>query len=303
MTSTKKPAQKSKDSTTNWYKVRLGAFFGLIVIFLLISLTAFWLQRTIFNTERFTATTTEALLQESSRQSIGSVVASKILAEQPTLKMFLGDKLAGQVSGLLGTEFAQNSIGRLAREAQLVVTSPVRKPLTFQLSSIKTAIVSVQGLASRAGQDVPGSITAQSIPDEVVIIDTSKIPNINKIAIMTGWIGPVAFILALVSLIWWIRRGGKKYRLRRIQIACTVVIITSLVAMAIGPLAEPAIIAVGQDASSQTLLSNVYNAFMKSFYHQAWWIAGMATLILAGVFVWERFLRHYSIKLVVAKKS
>ncbi len=281
----------------------MGAFFGLIGVFLLISLTAFWLQRTVFSTERFTAITTEALLQESSRQSIGNVVAGQILAEKPALKMVLGDKLAGQVSGLLGTEFAKNSVGRVAREAQLIITSPARKPLTFHLTSIKGALVSIQGVASRVGQEVPGGLTADSIPDEIVIVDTSQIPNVNKIAIITGWLGPLTFLLAVVGLIAWVKRGGKKYYLKRMQISSLVVVITALIAMMIGPLVEPAILAVAQDAPTQTLLSNIFNALMQPFYEQAWWLFGVAAIVGLLALVWEKIIRHYRVKVVVTKQA
>ena len=124
-------ANNLKNNKKRWYYAKITIFFSVISVLLLVSLTAFWLQRTIFNTERFTALTTEALLQESSRQSIGEIASNKILNNQPTLKMVLGDKLTEQVSGLLGTEYASKSLGKVARQAQLVFTSPAREPITF----------------------------------------------------------------------------------------------------------------------------------------------------------------------------
>lgn len=278
-------------------------FFGTIGALLLVSLTAFWLQRNIFNTEKFTALTTEALLQESSRDSIGNVVTGQILSNQPTLKMILGDKLSGQVSSLLGTELASNSINTVAREAQLIITSPAKKPLVLHLTAIKTALVSIQGVANRVGQSVPGNLSVNSIPDEIVIIDTSNIPNIHKVAVAINWLGPISLILAIVGLAVYIKRGGRENLLKRIQIVCLVFISTALVAMAIGPIAEPSIIAFAKDAPTQTLLGNIFSVFMGPFYKQALWVIGMSFVILVLVFAWEKILSQYKVKVVVTKKA
>ena len=293
------------EKNNDWYKMKLGVFFVLMGALILVSLTSFWLQRQIFNTERFTTITTDAIMRETSRQSIGEVVANQILSEQPTLRFLLGDRLAGQVAGLLGTDLAHSSIERVAREAQMLVTSPAREPLVLQLSSIKTALVALQGLADRTDRiTIPTSdLTVNNIPDEVVIFDTTKVPNINGVAVAISWLGPICLVLTMIGIIWWISRSSKKYRPKRLQGVALLIVAVAVVAAVSGPLIRPSVIVFGQDVQSQILLGNVYDAFLEAFYLQVWWMGGIAVLIFVLAFVWDRFIRRYKVKIVVDKIS
>lgn len=294
--------KQANKKTNYWYAVKMGVFFGIVGVLIMVSMTAFWLQRNIFNTERFTAMTTQAILQESSRQAIGTQVSTIILANQPALKMVIGDKLSGQISGLLGTEFAENSINRVAREAQLVITSPKKAPIVFQLSSIKGALVAVQNVASKTGKELPGGLSTSSIPDEIVIVDTQNMPNIHALVVATAWLGPLSLVLAVAALAWWVMRAKKHYRLLRVRYSLIVVAATAVVALVVGPLVEPVIMAVGQTAPEQTILRNIFRVFIKPFNMQATLLLMFSLVAYAVLLAWDKFIRHYTVKVAIRKK-
>ena len=285
----------------NYYPIKLGLLIAAISLLVLISLTALWLQRNVYDTERFTTITTKVFAKESSRQSIGHLVSSRVLEATPTLKSLLSERLAGHVANLLGTQQAQAVVERLARESQLLVTSPRQDPVVLQLSGIKSAIVSIQGMTGRT--DATTHLDASRIPDEVMIIDTAQLPNIHQYAIIVLWLGPLSAILALILLAWWVHRGGKVAAVKRAQIALLVIGSSALVALAIGPLVEPLFISVGHDAPSQTLLHNLYAGFMAPFRTQALLLAGAALASLVLLIVWHKVLRFYSVKVVVTKNN
>ncbi len=285
----------------NYYPIKLGLLIAVISLLVLISLTALWLQRNIYDTERFTTITTKVFAKESSRQSIGHLVSSRVLEATPTLKSLLSERLAGHVANLLGTQQAQAVVERLARESQLLVTSPRQDPVVLQLSGIKSAIVSVQEMAGRT--DATTHLDASRIPDEVMIIDTAQLPNIHQYAIIVLWLGPLSAVLVLILLAWWVRRSGKVAAVKRTQIALLVIGSSALVALAIGPLVEPLFISVGHDAPSQTLLHNLYAGFMAPFRTQALLLAGVALVLLVLLTVWHKVLRFYSVKVVVTKNN
>lgn len=289
-----------KQSSGRLYVLKLGALFGFVAVLILVSLTSFWLQSTFFETERFTTITTEAFAKESSRQSIGQLVADRVFEERPALKMLLANSLAGSVSTLLGTQAAQNNVERLVAEAQLLVTSPQHEPVVLHLSSVKTAILATQAITGRAG--VEARLDASAIPDEVTLIDTSNLPNVHHYAVTTLWLGLATLLLALVLLVWWVTRGGKRSAVKRVQIVCIVLVGVAVLALVLNPLAEPVFVAAGRNAASQTLLRNLYEGYIASFNNQAYTLIVVSTVSLMVLTIWHRLLRYYSVKIVVSKK-
>jgi hypothetical protein len=276
-------------------------FLGGVVLLILVSLTGFWLQRTMFNNERFTMLAQEAFMVESSRVAIGELVSDRVLDEKPALQVALGGRLTELVASVLATERAQQYIERLARESHLLVTSPRRDPLVFELAGLKTAVVRAQELSGRSEGEV--RIDAESLPDEIMLIDTEKLPNIYRYGVVVMWVGPISFLAALIMLAWWVRQSTVKMRYLRIRTALYAVLAACLLALVLGPLVEPTFVSVGRDAPSQSLLRNIYESFITPFRNQALWLGAITLLILASVTVWEKVLSKYRISIKLTKKT
>jgi hypothetical protein len=293
-----KPKKRHSEVRPMWQK---GVLFGLVVALLLVALTSLWLQRAIFNTDRFTAITTAAFTEESSRQSIGETVANRVFEGRPALRVAVGDRLSGAISSLLATERAESAIARAAREAQLLVTSPRRDPVVLQLSGLKTAIVRAQELTQVEANNV--RIDDSDIPDQIVLIDTSTLPNFYVYAVTVFWLGPVSLLAAVALTVWWVRRGGAQLYVRRSQIMLLVLLVSAGLALLIGPLAEPAFVSIGRDAPSQTLLSNAYRGFIAPFRDQAIVLGVVSALALLSLTAWQRVLRQYQVKVSIVRRK
>jgi cytochrome bd-type quinol oxidase subunit 1 len=290
-----------KTPTHTKYIVKISLFFTVVATLLIIALTGFWLQRTFFNTERFTQIASTSIVSESSRQSIGTLVAERVFANRPALESIFSDRLSSFTAGILATDSAQKIIQTAAQEAQLLITSPRRDPVVLNLTSIKTAITGVQSITQTP--DAERRINIGDIPDSITLIDTSELPNVHNLAVYVLWLGPISLLIASIAIIWWILRATKKYRLRRVQIVFSVLIATAIIAVVLGPLIEPAFIAIGRDAASQTLLRNLYEAFTLPFTNQALLVGLVGVIGLLSTTLYAHFLSKYSVHLHIQKKN
>jgi hypothetical protein len=292
---TKKATQPDKK-----YIAKMFLFFSALIGLILISLTSIWLNRVIFNTERFTAVTTAAFSEPSSRESIGSLVASRVFEDRPLLRATLSERLSGYVASLLGTETAVNAVERLAQETQLLFTSPQRDPVVLDLSSIKPLVASAQELVR--SDDSQRRLSVEDIPDSITIIDTTKLPNFHTASMYVHIAGAVALVLAILMGVYWIIRGGKQSIYKRSRIIMLVIIAAAALAVVIGPLAEPAFVSLGRDAPSQSLLRNLYESYTLPFRNQALFLGAMALFLFVAITLWREFKKRYKLIVKVNKK-
>lgn len=280
------------------YAVKLTILFSTIIGLLLISLSSLWLNRVVFDTDTFTSTATDALLAQSSRDSIGRLVADRAFAEQPVLGSLLSEPLANYVSSFLGSDAAQSGIERVVREGQLLFTTPQKPPVVLDLLPYKSVIATAQEVIPNDSEE---RLSVESIPDVVVIIDTDRLPNFYQYSLYTHFAGPASLVAAGFLAGFWIWRG-KARRYQRTRTILVVVIATSVIALIIGPLVEPAFISVGRDAASQTLLSNLYKSFVDPFRVQALWLGAIATFSLGVLIAVYEIKNAYKIEFKITKR-
>lgn len=254
------------------------------VSLLLIAQTSLWLSNNVFNNQKFTQITTEAITSESSRQSISNLLVDRMLEDRPMLNSVLGNRISSLISGLLGTDLAERSIEKIVQNAQLILTTPKKPPIVIDVRPYKQAAINISNALMR--DDEP-KIDINRIPDEIVLLDTSKLPNYYQYGILLLWLGPIAALLALALLGAWIYRAKiAVVRLMRTRIALAAVLASGLIAMLIGPLFKPAFLSVAESAQAMTLLGNIYDGFIAPFYVQSQTISVIAFLLLVVTYAW-----------------
>lgn len=281
------------------YAAKLTLLFGTIIGLLLISLSSLWLNRVAFDNERFTSIATDALLEQSSRDSIGQLVADRALENRPILNRLLAEPIANVVSSLLATEPAQKSVERAVREGQLLFTSPEQPPVVLDFTGYKSVIATAQQLIPNEGEQ---RIDVNDIPDSIVLIDTTKLPNYYEYSVYTHLAGPATFVSAVALAGIWIWRG-KANRYRRTLAILLAVVAAAMIALVIGPIAEPSFISIGRDAASQTLLGNLYQAFITPFRNQALLLGGVALVGLVALIVTHALRNKYQFELKTTKRN
>ena len=257
--------------------IKLSAFAIVTVFLLLVSQTAFWLHNNIFNNQNFTNIATQAITMESSRQSIASAVVDKALEGRPALQSAIGGRLTNLVAGLLGTDLVEQSTEKAVQKAQLLVTTPRKPPVVLDLTGIKSTATKLADVLNRDGEQ---KVDPANIPDQIVLIDTSKIPNFYNYGITVLWLGPLSLLAALGLMAWWIYKGTlAAVRVKRFRISLAIVFASGVIALIVGPLVKPAFLSVAESAQAMTLLGNIFDGFIKPFNDQA------KALVVASVLV------------------
>lgn len=257
--------------------VKIGAFAVVTVFLLLISQTAFWLHNTIFNTQNFTNIATTAITSESSRQSIASGIVDKALEGRPAIQSAIGGRLTNLVTGLLGTDLVEQSTEKAIQKAQLLVTTPRKPPVVLDLTGIKQTATKLADVLNRNGDE---KIDPANIPDQIVLINTDKIPNFYNYGIAVLWLGPLSLLTALALFAWWIYKGAlTAVRVKRFRIVLGIVFASGVIALIVGPLVKPAFLSVAETAQAMTLLGNIFDGFIKPFNDQA------KSIVVASVLV------------------
>jgi hypothetical protein len=289
-----------KTQPSGAHLAKMTLFFGTLMVLIITALTAFWLNRVIFDTDRFTSITVSAFSEESSRESVGNLIAERVFENRPLLRANLSEPLSNYIASFLATDTAQSGIERAAREAQLLFTSPRREPVVLELAEYKAIIATAQELVRP--DESERRLNVEDIPDSITLIDTNQLPNFHQTAIVTHIVGPLSLIAALALAGAWLIQGKRINLYKRSRILLLVVIASAIVAALIGPIVEPIFISVGSNAPSQTLLANFYTAFITPYLNQALWLGAIAALALVGLTAWRELTKRYSPKLELKKK-
>lgn len=265
--------------TSTKHLIRNILLSAVFVLAIMIAHTAYWLHHTIYDTKRFTAIASEAIGHESSRQSIGTAIVDRALAERPLVRQTAGPRLSQMIAGLLGTDLATNATRTLIERSHLLVTTPQREPVTFDTTTLKTQIVRLQ---AAAGTDEESRrIDVSNIPDEVTLVDTTSIPNVHRYGILVLWVGVLGVFAIIGFSAWYILRGYRDVQMVRLRQILGLTMFSSLVALLVGPLTRPVFLTAARDAPAQTLLGNLFDGFISPFNAQAIVVGAVASALLA----------------------
>jgi hypothetical protein len=267
---------------------RYAILCGLAVPLLVIANSAIWFNNYIFNTENFTELTTQAILNDSSRDAIAGVVVDRALEQRPAVRGAIQQPATKLISGLLDSNLAHTIFERSVTRLQTAITSKNPQPVTLDLSSIKetaTKVIDVAGAVSGRSPD-DSRIDPADIPDSVTLVDTSKLPNIYRMGVVLLWLGPLAVLATIIAFGYVLYRvRDSLYRLQQfLAIQGASILGAWLVALLLGPLFKPALLGQVPDANLRIVVESVYDAFMAAFTNQAGvlLVLGLLWLLAAG---------------------
>jgi len=255
---------------------------------LVVANSALWVNRTLFNADTFTSISSQALLSDSSRNAIAGEVVDAALQNRPLVKNVIGDTVSKLISGLLNTNQAEAAISKVISKIHLAITSENPQNIEFDLSGIK---VTAEKIITLIGKDETAS-NISSIPDTLVILDVSNMPKFYQFATLFLWIAPLALIGAAIILI------RPHIKLRRVDMKILTlqgasILGVSLLALLVGPLFRPPLLAQVSSENLRTVTENIYNAFIATFNSQTMWLFwfGFILLLIAGgMFIYTHFI-------------
>lgn len=255
---------------------------------LVIANSALWVNRTLFNVDTFSTIAEQSLLSESSRNALSGEIVDIVLSDRPVVKNIVGDTATKLISGLLGSNQAEAGVKKIISRIHLVITSENPKNIEFDLTGIKSVIDKIITLIGK-DEDIS---RVNKIPDKIVILDVSNIPKLYLYGTIFLWVAPIALIGAAILL-------ARPHIMRRrldakiLTFQGFTVIGTSVMALLVGPLFRPPLLAQIPDSDLRVVVDNVYNAFVDNFNAQTMWLfdLGLVMLFVAiCVFIYTRFI-------------
>lgn len=268
-------ARQAQASTTGWLKPTIisAIFAGILFC---VANSAVWVNRYIFNTENFTSVATQAITSESSRQAIAQQITNKALADYPTVRNVVDDAATKVISGVLGSDQVENVLQKAISKLQVAVTSNNQESITIDLTGPKELLTKVVDVV---GERREVKVNPDNIPSEIVILDKDKIPDFYKYSVLFLWLGPLAFIGAVVLIIFPYVKHKDQYKLIML-VQSGALLLASLMALLIGPLFRPPILSRVATPEARTVITNIYNAFIATFNAQTVVLVGVALLVM-----------------------
>lgn len=243
-------------------------------LLLIVSSSAIWVNRYIFDTNNFTEIAVESVTSDSSRQALASGIVDRALSDRPVVRNVAGGTATRLVASLLGSDQFENVLTKAVSKLQVYLTSSNQESVTVNLSGIKNTLGSLIDLSGRS--DGEAATKLENVPDEIVLVDANNIPDFYRYGLLFLWLGPISGLLALALLAYpYIKDRRHYYWIALIQ--GSFIMVAGLAAHLIGPLFKPPLLANIPNPGSRTVVSNLYDAFITTFNAQA------LTLVKAGV--------------------
>jgi len=248
----------------------------LAAILLVVANSAIWVNRTMFDTQEFTSITSTALLSQSSRNALAGEIVNTALQSQPAVKAVVAEPATNFISGLLNTQQAKNALNTVIGKVQIIFTSERPQPVTYDLSGIKATVTKLLTLANKD----EAVVKVDQVPNSITIFkNVDKIPSFYKAGVVLNFVAPLAFLLALFLLVW--PHVKKKYPTNKLLVGQGIALTSAgLLALLVGPLFKPPVLAQVNNADMRVVVENVYNAFVSTFNHQTFYLLGLGIVML-----------------------
>jgi hypothetical protein len=266
--------QKNKISLTKIFILSIVAS-----ILLLVTNSAFWINKQIFNTTNFTSAVTTSLTSESSRVAMAERITDRIFADRAIARRVAGNLSTQIVSGILATDQFTGVLDSAVTRLHTYASSSNQENIDIDLTGIKDIIVKVTNASEALGKDI--TIRADNVPDTITIIEESKIPDFYRLGVVFLWMAPVAFIFAVLLLAY----PHLKYRndtKSLLILQATIITLVGLFGLLFGPLFKPPVLSSINEPSGRIIVSNIYDSFISTFNSQ--------TLVMVSVGIIALFI-------------
>ena len=248
----------------------------MAALLLLVANSAIWINRAVFDTQEFTSISTSALTSESSRQALAGEIVDRALQNNPSVAAVVTEPATNIIAGLLGSQQAENAFSKIISKVQILLTSKKPESITYDLTGIKTT---VSKLLTVANKDQAVDKVAE-LPDSITVFDADKVPSFYQYGVIMTLLAPFAFLLALVLLV--MPHVNKRYKTEKLLLVQGGVLVgTGLMALLIGPIFRPPVLAQVANANLRVVVENFYNAFIASFNAQTMYLIYVGLLLVA----------------------
>ncbi len=288
--------------TNSWVIKTISVLLVLIAsVSLFLAQSSYWINHTVFNQQNFSSLVTGALLEPTSRDAIASQVVDTALQNRPVLTKLIGDRAEKLVSSLLGSDFSTQAINRVVNATYKYLTTPDRQDIKIELAGITTPISTILNLVQQGDSNVAQTI--DSIPDEIVLVQSSAFPNLSGAVSTMLWLGPLFWLLALVGFGIYIYLYRKRYAMA-VYIVGSSIVVVALIGIFTRPALPPPVASLIPISNLRPVIENVSDAFLEPFQMQMI-IMLVVTLVALLIFSQRKLIAGWIQKLgaMVARES
>lgn len=276
--------------TNVWLSRTIGAL--LIIgasIALFLAQSSYWVNNTISNQSSFTETTTKALLQQSSRDAIASTVVDKTLENRPIVQRVIGDRAGKLVSSLLDSDFSSQALSRVIGTTYKYITTTNRQDIVVELEAIKVPVSRIISLAQ--AEDSNAAATIDSIPDEIVLVESESFPDLSRFVQIMLWVGPLFWLATIALFAAYIYMHRAKYD-KAVYVVGASIGVVALLGILARPVLPPPIASMVPQSELRPVVQNVSDAFLALFQAQ------MVFMLIAVIIV----ITIFSLRRVIARQ-
>lgn len=245
-------------------------------ILLSIANSAAWVNRYIFNSQNFATVATESLLSESSRRAMAQEITNQALEGRPTAQQLVNNTAVNVISGVLGSDQLGNAVEKLVNRLNVALTSKDQESIAINLEGPKTFITQVVDVVGKYREV---QVNPENIPSEIVLVNADNIPDFYTYGVVFLWLGPLAFIGSVVVFAYPYFKHRSEYKMI-MMVQGLAIVVAGLLALLIGPLFRPPLLARLQSTEARTVVTNLYNAFINTYNQQTMILIGVGGLLL-----------------------
>ncbi len=247
---------------------------------MLIANIGLWMQRQIFDQDRFKQTAVDVMTTAKVRNAITDEIIVSILGDRPELKDLAEEFAAPVISDFLNSDIVEPAIDEIAGQIQVSLTSSEPKAVAIDISGITQPAKGVAALIPNLDPEVKTAI--RELPNSIELIEKGTIPSIYTPGIIFLWLGRVGGVAALVivaGLIWAAIVNKRSQILKILGTSISVGAVIFLVL--IWSFRAPIIGSVGS-GNIQVIIGSIYEAFINILVGQTSAILVGGLIVIAG---------------------
>ncbi len=286
------------NKTRFWRRVLITAVIAALL--LVVANSAYWVSRTIFDSNNFTRVAVASVTSDSSRQAIADEVVDRALKDVPVIKEIAGPTASKLVGSLLATNQFSHLLESATSRLHVYLTSNNRESIVLNLGSVKNVLGSLISLAGDS--DGQNAARIDTVPDQIVLVDSSDIPDFYRYGMVFLWLGPITAIAALLLLAYPYIRDRSKYYIIALAQGVSIAVV-GLLCLLVGPLFRPPVLAGVDSVNSRIVVGNLYDAFVNTFNHQSLNLVKVGIVIAVLPLLAHFGLEFYHKRKAAAKKT
>lgn len=261
----------------------------VVSVFLLLTSVGLWLERQIFNEERFKETAAGVIKTEQVREAIADEIIVIVTGDFPELKDLATEFVQPTLAELLNSDFIASAVEEVAGEIQVALTSSEPQAVAIDISGITGPLKTAVGFIPNLSSEVENAV--KDLPSSIVLIEKGGIPSIFTIGLILMWLGRLTGVAALVIFIVMVWKAIVN---RQSQILRTLGIYISIGAaiflVLVWAFSSPLLSTIGS-GNIRVIVSNIFEAFIRILINQTWAILVVGLFIIGASYL-LRFWRE-----------